>query len=89
MKEAIKKYFANFRYKAGDVEARSEIYSAYNALWEEMPSVQYVREADGYMDKHAEIMLKCLQKGEPYRMSKKDASEIAKLDAEGVPHDGF
>lgn len=89
MKDLIKDYFKGISYHKGDRHMRGEIYSAYNALWNEMPSIQYVRECNGDADKHAEIMLECLRKGEPYKMNKKDADEIAKLDAEGVPHDGF
>lgn len=89
MKEAIKKYFKDFKYKRGDVRMRGEIRSAYNALFGENPGVQYMREAEGSPDKYAEILLDCIQRGKPYKMRKEDEEELAKLDAEGIPHDGF
>lgn len=89
MKEAIMKFFKGFQYEKGDDLARGEIYSAYDELWDEVPGVQYVRECNGDMDKHAEIMLECLRKGEPYEMAKKDKEELEQLDKEGAQHDGF
>ena len=89
MKEEIKNYFKGIKYEKGDVRMRGEIISAYNALWGENPGVQYMREAEGSPDKYTEILLECLQKGEPYKMSKADEDELARLDAEGILHDGF
>lgn len=89
-KEAFaKEFFSNFAYRKGDMRARMSIADAYDEIFGDRPTVQYVREADGDLDKYYEVLLECLRKGKRYELSAADREDIERLDKEGVPHDGY
>jgi hypothetical protein len=88
-KEFLMEHFSKFSYQKGDMIARGEICDAYDELYDERPTVQYMREADGDLDKYCEVLLECLRKGKEYRMSEGDASDYKRVDEDEWPHDGW
>ena len=89
MKEQAKEVFRTFKYRKGNAKDREYVTDAYSMVFDERPTVQYVREAEGDLDEYCAVLVECLRKGEPYKMDAKTQAEIEKLDKEGVPHDGF
>lgn len=87
--EFAKEYFGNFVYRRGDKEGRREIIDGYVQCFEELPPIQYVKEAKGDTDAYFKLLLGCLVKGKPYEMSAEVKREVEKLEEDGVVHDGF
>lgn len=91
IKEFTREYFANFSLPDGEVsrDAQLSILDGYVALFgdAEIPTANMMPECNGSLDEYYRILLKCIQKGEPYRLPDDVREERERLDRMGAAYD--
>jgi hypothetical protein len=91
IKEFTREYFADFSLPDGEVsrDAQLSIIDGYVALFgdAEIPTANMMPECNGNLDEYHRILLKCIQKGEPYRLPDDVREERERLDRMGATYD--
>lgn len=91
IKEFTREYFADFSLPDGEVshDAQSSIMRGYSVLFDdaEIPTANMMPECNGSLDEYHRILLKCIQKGEPYRLPDDIREERERLEKMGIAYD--
>lgn len=91
IKEFTREYFATFTLPDGEVSDgdKMSICDGYVALFgdAEIPTANMMPECNGSLDEYHRILLKCIQKGEPYRLPDDIREECERLDKLGIAYD--